>query len=183
MAQPGIAIGKDYPASSPVVTKYGAWAAYGMVIAVAAAAWGGGSMVPSFVSMGLAGVAFMSRGMQAGLRAILLGIALAGQGVAFTAALAGHPFQLDSHMMFFALLAVVATMRSIWALLACVGIPMLVLPATTAQRYVRRQAGKARDLGAHLSTRLDEVFHGIVQVKLNALERYQARQYRTLTER
>ena len=81
------------------------------------------------------------------------------------------------------LLGVAISVDPVWALLACVGIPMLVLPATTAQRYVRRQAGKARDLGAHLSTRLDEVFHGIVQVKLNALERYQAQQYRTLTER
>ena len=52
-----------------------------------------------------------------------------------------------------------------------------------AQRYVRRQAGIARDLGAHLSTRLDEVFHGIVQIKLNALEQYQSRQYKTLTKR
>ena len=81
------------------------------------------------------------------------------------------------------LLGVAISVDPVWALLACVGIPMLVLPATTALSYVRRLAGKARDLGALLSTRLDEVFHGIVQVKLNALERYQARQYRTLTER
>ncbi len=81
------------------------------------------------------------------------------------------------------LLGVAISVDPIWALLACVGIPVLVLPAATAQRYVRRQAGKSRDLGAHLATRLDEVFHGIVQVKLNALERYQARQYRSLTNR
>lgn len=81
------------------------------------------------------------------------------------------------------LLGVAISVDPIWALLACIGIPVLVLPAATAQGYVRRQARKSRDLGANLSTRLDEVFHGIVQVKLNALERYQARQYRTLTDR
>ncbi|MEX0369108.1 MAG: ABC transporter ATP-binding protein [Tateyamaria sp.] len=80
------------------------------------------------------------------------------------------------------LLGVAISVDPIWALLALVGIPVLVLPAATAQRYVRKQARKSRDLGAGLSTRLDEVFHGIVQVKLNALEAYQARQYRGLTD-
>lgn len=83
----------------------------------------------------------------------------------------------------FVLLGVAISVDPIWALLACIGIPVLVLPAAMAQRYVRRQAGIARDLGADLSTRLDEVFHGIVQVKLNALEQYQSRQYRALTRR
>ena len=83
----------------------------------------------------------------------------------------------------FILLGIAISIDPIWALLACVGIPALVLPAAIAQRYVRRQAGIARDLGAHLSTRLDEVFHGIVQIKLNALEQYQSHQYKTLTKR
>ena len=68
-----------------------------------------------------------------------------------------------------------------WALLACIGTPLLLLPALTAARYVRKQARAARDLGATLSTRLDEVFHGIVPVKLNGLEDYQLGQYRDLT--
>ncbi|MEO0938611.1 MAG: ABC transporter ATP-binding protein [Pseudomonadota bacterium] len=81
------------------------------------------------------------------------------------------------------LIGVAVSVDPVWALLAGVGIPLLVLPAALAQRYVRRQAREARDLGATLSTRLDEVFHGIVQVKLNALEQYQARQYHGLTRR
>jgi ATP-binding cassette subfamily B protein len=81
------------------------------------------------------------------------------------------------------LLGVAISVDWVWALLACIGIPLLVLPAAMAQTYVRRNARKARDLGAHLSTRLDEVFHGIVQIKLNALEKYQSRQYRALTDR
>jgi len=81
------------------------------------------------------------------------------------------------------LLAVAISVDPVWALLACIGIPVLVLPAAMAQRFVRSYARKSRDLGANLATRLDEVFHGIVQVKLNALERYQAAQYRSLTNR
>ena len=81
------------------------------------------------------------------------------------------------------LFGVAISVDPVWAFLACVGIPILVLPAAMAQRFVRASSRKSADVGSHLSTRLDEVFHGIVQVKLNALERYQARQYRTLTKR
>ena len=79
------------------------------------------------------------------------------------------------------LLGVAISIDPIWALLACVGIPVMVLPAAIAQRFVRERSREARDLGANLATRLDEVFHGIVQIKLNALESYQARQYNDLT--
>ena len=79
------------------------------------------------------------------------------------------------------LLGVAINVDPIWALLACVGIPMMVLPAALAQRFVRDRAREARDLGASLATRLDEVFHGIVQIKLNAAEDYQSHQYRSLT--
>ncbi len=81
----------------------------------------------------------------------------------------------------FVLVGVAVSVDPVWALLAGIGVPLLVLPAALAQRYVRARAREARDLGASLSTRIDEVFHGIVQVKLNALEAYQARQYHSLT--
>ncbi len=80
------------------------------------------------------------------------------------------------------LLGVAISVDPIWALLACIGIPVLVLPAARAQKIVRQKSREAKDLAADLSTRLDEVFHGIVQVKLNALERYQERKYRGMTE-
>ncbi len=81
------------------------------------------------------------------------------------------------------LLGVAISIDPIWALLACVGVPAMVLPAALAQRFVRARSREARDLGANLATRLDEVFHGIVQIKLNALEAYQTRQYNDLTRR
>ena len=79
------------------------------------------------------------------------------------------------------LIGVAISVDPIWALLACVGTPVLVLPATFITKFVRQQARIARELSARISTRLDEIFHGIVPVKLNALEAYQSKQYRDLT--
>lgn len=81
----------------------------------------------------------------------------------------------------FVLLAVAINVDPVWALLACVGIPFLILPTAAAQKFIRSRAREARDLGASLSKRLDEVFHGIVQIKLNSAEDYQAKQYRDVT--
>ena len=69
-----------------------------------------------------------------------------------------------------------------WAALALIGVPVMLAPAFVAQRYVRKKARQARDIGATLATRLDEIFHGIVPVKLNRLEDYQAQHYRNRTE-
>ena len=69
-----------------------------------------------------------------------------------------------------------------WTLVALVGAPLMVLPSILVQRYVRGNARKARDIAAGLSVRLNEVFHGIVPVKLNRLEDYQAARYRKLTD-
>ena len=54
------------------------------------------------------------------------------------------------------LMGVAINIDPVWALLACTGIPVLVLPAVLAQKFVRRRAREARDLGATLATRLDE---------------------------
>ncbi|AVO36659.1 ABC transporter ATP-binding protein [Pukyongiella litopenaei] len=64
-----------------------------------------------------------------------------------------------------------------WTLVMLVGVPLMFLPIGMAQRYVRKKAAAARDLGAALATRLDEIFHGIVPIKLNNLERYQAKRF------
>lgn len=64
-----------------------------------------------------------------------------------------------------------------WTLLAIVGIPLLVLPSLLVQAYIRRRAGRSREIAGRISTRLDEVFHGINPIKLNTLEDYQAHRY------
>ncbi|MGR3320346.1 MAG: ABC transporter ATP-binding protein [Pseudooceanicola sp.] len=79
------------------------------------------------------------------------------------------------------LLGVAVSVDPVWALVALIGAPALVLPSYIVQRFVRARAREARDLGARLATRLDEVFHGIVPVKLNRLESYQSRHYEDLS--
>ncbi|KUJ80482.1 ABC transporter ATP-binding protein [Ruegeria marisrubri] len=75
------------------------------------------------------------------------------------------------------LLGVAINVDAIWTAVMMIGIPLVLLPIAAAQRYVRKKAASARDLGAVLSTRLDEIFHGIVPIKLNILERYQVNRY------
>lgn len=54
--------------------------------------------------------------------ALLVTLALVGQCALFTAAFAGHAWQVDTHMAFFAVLAVIATMGSVTALIFGVGV-------------------------------------------------------------
>ncbi len=59
----------------------------------------------------------------------------------------------------------------IWTMVALIGTPLLILPNLMLQRYI----------AAARVTRLDEIFHGVTSVKLNALEAYQHRRYASLT--
>ena len=69
-----------------------------------------------------------------------------------------------------------------WTAVMLVGLPLLMLPIGVAQRYVRKKSSQARDLGAALATRLDEMFHGIVPIKLNSLGGYQAGRFKRHTD-
>ncbi|PJE32140.1 ATP-binding cassette, subfamily B [Pseudooceanicola antarcticus] len=80
------------------------------------------------------------------------------------------------------LMGVAITVDWRWTLVALIGAPILVAPSIIVQRFVRARSREARDLGARLAVRLDEIFHGIVPVKLNRLEDYQARQYAQQTD-
>jgi ATP-binding cassette subfamily B protein/subfamily B ATP-binding cassette protein MsbA len=71
----------------------------------------------------------------------------------------------------------------VWTLTALVGIPLLVLPSMALQRYVRRKTGQMRDAATQRSTRLDEIFHGIREVKLNGMEPYQLSRFRAVVDR
>ncbi|WP_424984453.1 ABC transporter ATP-binding protein [Microbulbifer sp. S227A] len=80
------------------------------------------------------------------------------------------------------LLGVAVNIDWAWTAIMLVGVPLMFLPIGIAQRYVRKKSAIARDLGATLSTRLDEVFHGIVPIKLNSLEDYQVGRYAGYTD-
>jgi len=70
-----------------------------------------------------------------------------------------------------------------WTAVALIGAPILVAPALLAQRFVRNRATITRELAGNMSTRLDEIFHGITPVKLNTLENYQANRFERLLGR
>ncbi len=61
-----------------------------------------------------------------------------------------------------------------WALLALVGVPILIFPLGFLQRLIRTTTRTARNAAARLSTRLDEIFHGIISIKVNRLEEHEA---------
>lgn len=83
----------------------------------------GGNLTAELIaSLVLLAVAFASNRVAVKSQAVVLATVLIGQCVAFTSAFAGHPWQLDTHMMFFAVLAIIATMGSIPALLAGVAV-------------------------------------------------------------
>nr|WP_110549191.1 ABC transporter ATP-binding protein [Limimaricola hongkongensis] len=81
-----------------------------------------------------------------------------------------------------ALFAVALSVDWRWTLVALIGIPVLVLPSLIAQKYVRRRSRVSREIAARMSTRLDEVFHGIAPIKLNGLESYQSDRYGKLID-
>lgn len=76
-------------------------------------------LIPALVFAGLALAARKGQGTGA---ALLVTLSLVGQCALFTAAFAGHAWQLDTHMTFFAALAIVATIGSIPALIFGVGV-------------------------------------------------------------
>lgn len=65
-----------------------------------------------------------------------------------------------------------------WALYALIGLPVLILPLLAVQAFIRRTAIAARQAAARLSTRLDEIFHGIQTIKLNRLETNESNRFR-----
>ncbi|UWQ94867.1 ABC transporter ATP-binding protein/permease [Rhodobacteraceae bacterium M385] len=76
------------------------------------------------------------------------------------------------------LLAVMVWTDWQWALYALIGLPVLILPLLAVQAFIRRTAIAARQAAARLSTRLDEIFHGIQTIKLNRLETNETNRFR-----
>ncbi|SMX43546.1 ABC transporter ATP-binding protein [Actibacterium lipolyticum] len=68
------------------------------------------------------------------------------------------------------LLAVALSVDWVWTLIAVAGVPLLFVPVASLQRWVRVSTRKGRRAAAAVSTRLDEVFHGVTTIKLNRME-------------
>jgi subfamily B ATP-binding cassette protein MsbA len=64
-----------------------------------------------------------------------------------------------------------------WTLMIFIGFPLLVLPIGILQKLIRKQTRKARTASAMLSTRLDEIFHGIKAIKLNNLAKHEDKRF------
>ena len=76
----------------------------------------------------------------------------------------------------FTLVALVAVALSIdwkWTLIAFIGLPVLALPVSFLHKLVQRATLKSRLAAADLSTRLDEIFHGIKAIKANRMETHE----------
>ncbi|MDJ0820980.1 MAG: methyl-accepting chemotaxis protein [Paracoccaceae bacterium] len=95
-----------------------------MVPLPAIAAWmdGASVLLTLAVSLGLFAIAGLATYLQTRLVDFVVVTALIGQAIALTAALAGHPWQLDSHMLFFALLAMSATLLRVSIIVWAVGL-------------------------------------------------------------
>lgn len=72
-----------------------------------------------------------------------------------------------------ALLGVALSIDWVWTLVAIAGVPVLVVPVAILQRLIHKATRHARETAALITTRLDEIFHGINPIKLNNLERQQ----------
>ncbi len=57
-----------------------------------------------------------------------------------------------------------------WTLIAVAGAPILVWPIVLLQKVVRRTSRSARETASRISTRLDEIFHGMVTIQLSGTE-------------
>lgn len=80
------------------------------------------------------------------------------------------------------LMIVALSVDPVWTAVAVIGAPLLVAPSLIVQRYIRKKAFKLRDIAGRRTTRLDEIFHGIAPIKLNAMESYQQDRFRTATD-
>ncbi len=81
------------------------------------------------------------------------------------------------------LLTVALLIDVVWTLAALFAVPLLVAPVALAQRYIRRKTAQMREEAALRATRLDEIFHGILPIKLNRMEEYQTGRFRKIVDR
>ncbi len=72
-----------------------------------------------------------------------------------------------------ALLGVALSIDWLWVVVAVAAAPILTVPMGILQKRVRRTTTDSRSSAAQISTRLDEIFHGINSIKLSGTERHE----------
>ena len=115
---------------------------FGFFAVVAAGAAGNDQVLALFIALGICALGFAAHYMQQKVRDIAFTVALISQTALITGAFQGHAWQLDSHMLFYASLAMLVLLVNPIALLAGAGLialhhgllsltlPALVYPAT-----------------------------------------------------
>jgi len=64
-----------------------------------------------------------------------------------------------------------------WTLIAVAAAPLMFFPVLILQKVIRNTSRLVRNMSARITTRLDELFHGINTVKLNGTEKYESQRY------
>ncbi|WP_370312399.1 methyl-accepting chemotaxis protein [Sagittula sp.] len=118
-----------------------------------ASLYAGTPFVPALMGTLALGVAMvLGTAMSSGLRDYVMATALMGQAMMMTAVFTGHPFQIDTHMLFFVLLAVIAipgridvliyacAITALHHLLLTVALPALVYPTAELTTNIARTA-------------------------------------------
>lgn len=75
------------------------------------------------------------------------------------------------------LIFVAVSIDWLWTLIALLGAPVVMIPILILQKLIRKTTRVTRNAGAGIMTRLDEIFHGITTIKLNAIEDREAKRY------
>ena len=81
-----------------------------------------------------------------------------------------------------ALLTVAISVDPLWTLIAVAGVPLLFAPVAGLLRFVRGVSYAARKRAARLSTRLDEIFHGVNTIKLNTAEDHESARFQEVVK-
>lgn len=122
------------------------------VVVIVSVLVGANLLATSVISLSFLGAGVLLYRSQQQTRDIGAATALIGQAIAFTAAFQGHGWQIDAHMLFFALLACLIVLRSIAAILMATVItavhhlslsifmPALVFPGTVLIENLGRTA-------------------------------------------
>lgn len=118
------------------------------------------------LSLAFLGLGWLGRFCNPAEARIATALAVIGQPIALTAALAGHPWQIDVHMVFFVAMAVLVALSDVRALLAAAGLvvvhhltlgviwPALIYPSSALVENVERTLMHGAILGAETAALL-----------------------------